>query len=516
MYDVIIIGAGVIGCILARELSRYKLKVLVLEKDWDVSMGATKANSGIIHGGYAEGPDTLKGRLCYPGRTRFDKLEEELSFGYRKTGSLVISADPSDAPALRGLKEQGEQNGVPDLRLLGRDEILSLEPNLNPAVIHALYCEGAGVCSPYEFAIALAENAAANGAEFRFCHPVTAVERLPGGFLVTAPRRLPPSMQARREGDGLIKQRNNLSSAAPGSAGHIFLSESKFKGRFVINCAGVYSDKVSRLAGADYFTIHPRKGEYILFTKGTGKVLNTVVFQMPTAFGKGILVTSTYHGNLMIGPDARDTGDPEDTSTEPENIKNILEKAKFTTDQFDVKQFLRTFSGLRAISSTHDFIIEETEVPGFINAAGIQSPGLTASPAIADRIITILADSGLDLPPNPGFNPVRQPIIIPKNMPMKEAVKLSELPPGRAERIICKCEQVTEKEVVDCLERGIPVITVDGVKRRTRAGMGFCQGSFCRKRVTEMLEARYGDNIIADEDIVHSGINRVTKKELLD
>ncbi|MEW8974015.1 MAG: NAD(P)/FAD-dependent oxidoreductase [Tissierellaceae bacterium] len=479
MYDVIIIGGGIIGTSIARELSKYNNKVLLLEKGIDVSMGATKANSAIVHGGYAESNSTLKGRLCYKGRIQFKRLNEELNFGFKETGSLVLNFQ-DNKETLERLMENGIKNGLDDLSIIGTKEIMEIEPNINPNVKWALYCKGAGVCSPYEMAIAMAENAIENGVELKLENEVLSIEKK----------------------DKLFRVKTN---------------EDTYYGKYVVNAAGLYSDRISKMVGVDDFEILPRSGEYILFTRGTGEAINTVLFQLPTKFGKGVLVTSTYYGNLLIGPDSSDDTERDDTSTHIDRIANIYNQALFIYDKIDPKKFIRSFTGIRARSSTDDFIIEETEVKGFINVAGIQSPGLTSSPAIADMIVEILKKAGLELIEDPNFNPYRKPIIEKK--PLKNFSKIKDkidLPLGSEGRIVCRCEQVLEEEIVDALHRGIKVKTVDGVKRRTRATMGWCQGDFCKPRVIEIMEREYGEKIDPQFDIEHSGVNRVQKSDLLD
>lgn len=479
MYDVIIIGAGIVGTTIARELSKSKAKVLILEKGIDVSMGATKANSAIVHGGFAEKHEALKGRLCYKGRVQFKRLDEELNFGFKETGSLVISMEDDKEP-LEKLMANGIKNGLDDLEIIGPDRIRELEPELTHDVKWALYCKGAGICSPYEMAIAMAENAIKNGVTLKLEHQVTGIEKDGDVFKVSTDRE-------------------------------------EFQGRYVVNAAGVYADEISKMVGVNNFEILPRSGEYILFTRGTGDPINTVIFQLPTKYGKGVLVASTYYGNLLIGPDASDEGGKEDTSTHIERVAKIYQQTKALYGKINSKQFIRSFTGIRARSSTDDFIIEESEVKGFINVAGIQSPGLTSSPAIAEMVIGILKDAGLEWEDNNDFDPYRKPIVTKKPLqPLKDIKEFIELPLGSKDRIVCRCEQVREDEIVDALHRGIRVKTVDGVKRRTRAGMGWCQGEFCKPRVIEIMEREYGEKIDPGFDIEHSGVNRVQKSDLLD
>lgn len=476
-YDVVIIGAGIVGTTIARQLSRYRLNILIVEKGIDVAMGATKANSAIVHGGYAEPHTTLKGRLCYAGRQAFARLNEELNFGFKESGSLVVTADDDPAPLYR-LLEQGRANRLTDLRIVSQDELREMEPQLTPDLKWGLLCEGAGVCSPYEMAIAMAENAIMNGAELKLESEVKAIGGSKGNFVVETP------------------------------------SES-FQTRYIINAAGVQADVVSQMVGLDDFSILPRSGQYLLFARGSGKAVNHVIFGLPTEKGKGILLTSTIYENLLIGPDASEQEDREDTSTDVQRMAAIYDTCKDLYPGLDAKQFLRSFTGIRARSSTDDFLIEETKVPGFIQVAGIQSPGLTASPAIAEMVEGLLVSSGLVLEPNPDFDPYRKPIIQHKELrPLREIKPLLDIP-SAPEKVICRCEQVTEGEIIDACGRGIPVKTIDGVKRRTRASMGWCQGTFCRPRIVEVMQ-RITDEFDARFDIEHSGVSRVEKSELLD
>ncbi|MEG0076061.1 MAG: NAD(P)/FAD-dependent oxidoreductase [Eubacterium sp.] len=479
MYDIVIIGAGIIGTSIARELSRYQLNIALLEKENDISMGSTKANSAIVHGGYAEAHAKVKGRLCYKGRTQFAKLNEELNFGFDPIGSLVLAFEEDQKKGLEDLMANGILNGLEDLELLDHDAIMSIEPHVNPEVKYALYCKGAGVCSPYEMAIALAENAVKNGVKL---------------FLETGVKDI------NRNGDDfdVISENGDI-----------------FNTHYVINAAGLYSDRISAMVGVDYFKILPRSGEYLLMVRGSGSAINQVLFQMPTKMGKGILVTPTYHGNLLIGPDAVNEGEA-DRDTHAERLLRIFKEATLTTDKLNIKQFIRSFTGVRAVSSTDDFIIEESTVPHFINVSGIQSPGITSSPAIAQMVRDILANAGLKLEADPNFDPYRKPIINRKELkPMKEILPLLDLPLGDQDRMICRCEQVSETTILDAMRRGIPVTTIDGIKRRTRAGMGWCQGTFCRPRVAEVMSKELGREINAEFDIEHSGVNRIGKNEIV-
>lgn len=453
MYDVCIIGSGVVGSAIARELSQYHLRIVMIERAEDVSQGASKANSGIVHGGYSARHGTLKAELCAAGNRMFDDWQNDLHFGLRRCGSLVLGFGDDDLAAIEALYENGLRNGARGLKILTASEVRVLEPNCSDRTKGALSCETAGVTSPYELTIALAENAVANGTVLLLNHAVKAIEAT----------------------DDFT----------------IFAGDKSIKAHFVINAAGVGSDEIARMVGVDNFRIKPRKGEYILFERGYGKLVNTVIFQTPTEKGKGILVTSTYHGNLMIGPNAEEVNDREDAGTTEERLKEIIVTARKSVPSFDLTKVITNFSGLRPTSSRKDFIIEESSVPRFVNVAGIDSPGLTSSPAIARQVLFILKDAGLTLARKSRFQPVRPPIIVPKSLTAAELKRRVKLPNG-PERIVCRCEQVSEAEILDAMNRGIPVDTTDAIKRRTRAGMGQCQGQFCRPRVKALLARELG------------------------
>ena len=486
MYDVLIIGAGIVGLAIARRLARYQLKIAVVEKEPDVAMGATKANSAIVHGGFAESHAKKKGQLCYQGRIQFSHLNNELNFGFRETGSLVITTNPDDLPALEALKANGIRNGLTDLEILGRDAILAREPALNPDVRYALLCRGAGICSPYGMAIAMAENALANGADLILNEAVMSIEQQPAE---RAPRRV-----------FLVRTSHRV-----------------FQTCYLINCAGIDSESVANLVSPAHFEIHPRSGEYLLFERDTGSLVNSVVFQMPTRMGKGILVTPTIYGNLLLGPDAIDEESGRDRSTHAARLAAIYRQGLLTSPGIDITRFLRSFTGVRAVASTDDFIIEMSPVHGFVHVAGIQSPGVTAAPAIADQVALMLEDAGLILTPDPTYQAYRPPLAVDQDKPrvtMAEAARLAQLP-GGPDRLICRCEQVAEQAIIECLKRGVPVATLDGVKRRTRASMGFCQGQFCRPRLIALLAERGYPMLDSLTDAERDGSVRVTKKELL-
>lgn len=476
MYDVIIIGAGVIGANIARELSKYNLDICILEKEEDVSCGSSKANSGIVHGGYSDEPGTLKAELCVKGNRMFEQLEKELNFGYRETGSLVVAFSDDEKKHLESLYRDGIANGVGGLEIIDGAEVRKMEPYLSKEVKWALYCKDSGICSPYEFTIALVENALENGVKLELNHEVTAIEKLESTFKVTTNKKA-------------------------------------FESKYIINASGVHSDRISRMIGVDDFNIIPRKGEYVIFNKDQSYLVKKVIFQVPTEKGKGILVTTTYHGNLMIGPDAQQVTHREDVSTDEDSIKAIVETAKKSVSDFDMKKALTSFAGVRPTNTRKDFIVEETKVKGFLNVTG-DSPGLTSSPAIAKKVLDILKNSGLNLEEKKDFKLYRKPIIIKKDEDFDGDVNSKE--PDK--HIICRCEKVTEAEIVDALGRGIKIKSIDAIKRRTRAGMGMCQGAFCSPRVRALIAKTLN---IKEEEVSQRGVkssdlhNRVKRIDIM-
>lgn len=446
MYDICIIGAGVVGANIARELAKYQVSVCLVEKEEDVSCGASKANSGIVHGGYSDEPGTVKAKLCVKGNRMYEALNKELNFGYRETGSLVLAFRDEDIKTLEKLYQFGIKNGVGGLAIIDGEKVRELEPYVSKDVKAALYCRNAGVTSPYEFVIALVENSIANGIELKLNTAVIGIEKVDDYFKIAT-------------------------------------NKEEIQAKYVINAAGVYCDKISSLVGIDDFHITPRRGQYVLLDKEQNYLANSVIFQVPTELGKGILVTTTYHGNLMIGPNAEEISDKDDVSTTEEVLEKIVETARMSVPDFDMKQAITSFAGNRPISSKKDWIIEESRISRFINLIGIDSPGLTASPAIALEVIEILKQAGLELNAKADFIPYRQPIIKVKDENFKGDIN-SKNPD---DHIICRCEQVTESEIIDALHRGIAIKSIDAIKRRTRAGMGKCQSGFCRSRVKEVI-----------------------------
>lgn len=464
MFDVTIIGTGVIGCAVARELSRYKLNTCVVEKNVDLANGTTKANSAIVHAGFDAKPETLKGKLNAKGNTMFDKLSEELDFPFKRNGSFVLCFDEKDMDGLRELKKKGEENGVPDLQILDGNEARKMEPNLSDEVVAALYAPTGGIVCPYEMTIALAENASTNGVEFRFETEVKGIEK---------------------SGEKYILKTN----------------KGDIETKLVINAAGLFSDEINNMVSERKIHIVPRKGEYCLFDKVVGDMVSKTIFQLPTKLGKGVLVTPTVDGNLLVGPNAVDLEDKNDLTTTREGIEDIVARASLSVKQIPMRQVITSFSGLRAHCTENDFIIGEPEdAKNFINAAGIESPGLSSAPAVAEMIRDMVV-AKLNPDKNADFNPIRKGIPKFREMNNEERKQLIAKD-ARYGKMVCRCETVTEGEIVNAIKRPLGATTLDGVKKRTRAGMGRCQSGFCSTKIVEILSRELG---IARTDVTKFG-----------
>lgn len=449
MYDVVIIGAGVIGCSIARELSKFNLKTIVIEKETDVASGTTKANSAIVHAGFDAKPDKLKGKLNAKGNLLFDKLSEELDFPFKRNGSFVLCFDKNDLYKLEKLKEQGIANGVPNIEILDGDKVREMEPKISEEVVGALYAPTGGIVCPYEMTIALAENAFSNGVEFKFENEVKSI----------------------------VKQEENFVIAT---------NKERIEAKVIINAAGLFADKINNMVSEEKFNIIPRKGEYCLFDKNVGTMIEKTIFQLPTNLGKGVLVTPTVDGNLLVGPNAVDIEDKEDLDTTKEGLDEIIEKAKKSIKILPMNQIITSFSGLRARTETDDFIIGECkDVPGLINVASIESPGLSSAPAIAIMVKEV-AIGILKPEKNERYNPIRKAITKFREIDNEARKKLIGERPEYG-RIVCRCETVTEGEIIDAINRPLGAKSLDAVKRRTRAGMGRCQAGFCSTRILDIL-----------------------------
>jgi glycerol-3-phosphate dehydrogenase len=449
MYDVAIIGAGITGTSIARELSKYDLKLCVIEKEIDISMGATKANSAIVHAGFDAKPGTLKAKLNAPANAMFDQLSKELDFHFMRNGSLVLAFEEKDIEHLKHLLWQGEQNGVPDLQILDKESLHKLEPNVSDNAYAALYAPTGGIVCPYEMAIGLAENAYENGVEFFFENKVLDIKKSDTGYT-------------------------------------IITDKAAFESKLVINAAGVYADKLNNLVSNRKIEIIPRRGEYCVFDKEVGDYVHNTIFQLPTKLGKGVLVTPTVDGNLLIGPNAVDIDDKDNTETTREGLEEILSKASLSVKQIPYHAIIASFTGLRARSLEDDFIIGEApDAKGFINAAGIESPGLTSAPAIGVMVREIVCNI-LNPKEKSSFNPIRKGIARFSEMSDEERQSVIKENPAYG-NVICRCETVTEGEILAAIHRPLGARTLDSIKRRTRAGSGRCQAGFCTTRVLEIL-----------------------------
>lgn len=454
MYDVVIIGAGVSGSASARELSRYRLKVCVVEKEEDVCCGTSKANSGIVHAGFDAPKGSLMAKLNVEGNQMMEALSKELDFHFKKNGSLVVCLHEEEMPNLQALYERGVANGVKDLRIVGREELVKLEPNISDEAVAALYAPTGGIVCPFGMNIALAENAAANGVEFKFDTEVKGFEK--------------------RGENWIIKT-----------------SQGNIETRYVVNAAGVYADVFHNMVSEKKIHITPRRGDYCLLDRATEGFVTHTIFKLPGKYGKGVLVSPTVHGNTLVGPTAIDIENKEGTNTTQEGIDELIRKGGATVKGLPIRQVITSFAGLRAHEEGHEFIIGEAEgAKGFIDCAGIESPGLTSAPAIGKMIADIVKDL-TKAEPNPNFTGTRKGILDPRTLRKEERAALIKEKPEYG-NIICRCEMISEGEIMDAINRPLGAKSLDGVKRRTRAGMGRCQSGFCSPRTIEILARERG------------------------
>ena len=449
MYDVIIIGAGVSGSAVARELSRYRIKVCVLEKEEDVCCGTSKANSGIVHAGYDAAEGSLMAKLNVRGNEMMDALARNLDIPFKRTGSLVICLHEEDQPQLQTLYERGGRNGVPGLRILEREELKDMEPNISDEACAALYAPTAGIICPFELNIAMAENAAMNGVEFRFNTEVQDLKPTEKGW-------------------------------------EIHTSQGVCETRYVVNAAGVYADVFHNIVSKNKIHITPRRGDYCLLDKSAGSHVGRTIFALPGKYGKGVLITPTVHGNLLVGPTAVDIEDKEGTNTTKEGLDEIIKKAGMNIKNLPMKQVITSFAGLRAHEDGHEFLIGEVEdARGFIDCAGIESPGLTSSPAIGEMVGNLLRDK-MNLEEKEDFISIRKGVLNPDTLDREQRNLLIQEKPEYG-NIVCRCEMITEGEIIDAIQRPLGARSLDGVKKRTRVGMGRCQTGFCSPKTMEIL-----------------------------
>lgn len=463
MFDVIVIGGGVTGCAVARELSRYNWKVALLERASDVCEGTSKANSGIVHAGYDAKPGTKKAWLNLEGSRMMEGLSRELDFSYRRSGSMVLCFDEKDRQALRKLYDQGVKNGVEGLQILEGEQVRELEPNVSANVVAALYAPTAGIVCPFGLTIALAENAAVNGVKFYLNTEVQKIEK--GSFADCGGKDFPVY--------------------------RLFSTQGIFEAKAVVNAAGVYADRFHNMVSGHKIHIIPRKGEYCLMDKKAGNYVKHTLFQLPTKYGKGVLVTPTVHGNLLAGPTAADVEDPEAVNTTGEGLEELLKRASLSVRNLPSRQVITSFAGLRAHEEQGDFVLGQPEdAPGFFDAAGIESPGLTCAPAIGKYLAGAVREY-LPAEEKSDFIAVRKGIPNMETASFEERQRLIAENPAYA-KVVCRCELVTEGEILDAIHRPLGATTLDGIKRRTRAGMGRCQAGFCAPGTVEVLARELG------------------------
>lgn len=454
-FDVVIIGAGVTGCAIARELSRYDLRIGVLEKEEDVCSGTSKANSAIVHAGFDAEPGKLKARFNVEGSRMMSALSEELDFDYKQNGSLVLCFAEEEMPALQKLYERGLENGVEGLKLLTGDEARQMEPNVTDHVVGALYAPTGAIVCPFGLTIALAENACDNGVEFKF---LTKIEDIR------------PVANDKITGYELHTNHGLITS------------------KYVINAAGVYADEIHNMVSEEKLHITPRKGDYCLLDKEAGTHVSHTIFQLPGKLGKGILVSPTVHGNLITGPTAVNLSDDEKelTATTAEELSDVMEKSAISVKNIPFRQVITSFSGLRAHEDGNDFVIGEVkDAEGFFDAAGIESPGLSSAPAIGKYLAEMVADK-VGAVKKENWNGKRKGIIRPNELSFEERAVLVKENPAYG-NIICRCEGVSEGEIVDAITRTLGASSLDGIKRRVRQGMGRCQAGFCTPKTIEIL-----------------------------
>ncbi len=454
MYDVIIIGGGICGAAIAMYLSKYDINCCLLEKENDVAVGTTKANSGIVHAGYDPEPETLMARLNVRGNELTEEFCKKMGVPYKKCGSMVVSFNSEDEEHIHKLYERGIINGVRGMEIINREELLKREPNLSEKVTGALFAPSGAVVNPWRLCLAMCETAAENGVEFHLECPVTSIEKLPTSFIVTA-------------------------------------GDQKFEGKYIVNAAGLYADKIAEMVGANDFEIRPSKGQYYLLDKTSNWLVNSVIFQCPTEKGKGVLVSPTAEGNIIVGPNAESGNLRDDVSTTREGLEFVAEQAYKTTEKINYRENIRSFAGLRANSDQKDFIIGESAmVRHFINVAGIKSPGLSSAIAIGEYLIDVLSDCGLIMYQKHDWR-YAKPQMCFAELSNEEKAELCKKNPKYG-NIVCRCNTVTEGEIIDALNSHIKPRTLDGIKRRTGSGMGRCQGGFCGEKIHEILCKYYG------------------------
>ena len=454
MEDIIIIGGGAVGAFVARSLSRYELNVLVLEKENDVGDATSMANSAIVHSGYDPVPGTKKAHFNVEGNRMFPKLCEELDVEFEQCGSITLAIEDKQLPMLEELKKRGELNGVP-VELLSGEEVLKREPNVTPEVKAGLLCPSAGIVNPFTLVSHAFENALDNGVKLHLGEGVTDIKKLGDHFEVKT-------------------------------------DKGTYEAKVVINCAGVKSQEIAAMVDDITWTVNPRKGEYFVLDHFKPGFVNAVLFPLPSEKGKGVLVTHTTSGNYLVGPSSEWVEDKDDHSTDSLTLANVRSQATSMVPNIPFREQIRVFAGLRATPSTHDFIIEESaQTPGFINCAGIESPGLVSSPAIGEYVATKLVGKILPLKEKTSYNPCIKKYVVMSRLSQQEKQRVIKENPHYGE-MICNCEKVSLGEIEDVLSRSLPCLTIKAVKKRTRAGFGKCQGGFCQPKVLFLLAKKLG------------------------
>ena len=452
MFDVAIIGAGVVGSLIARRLSAYDIRICVLEKENDVAMGSTRANSAIVHAGFDAKEGSLKARFNVLGSEMMEQTAKELGVKYNRNGSLVIGFDEDDRKTLHELLARGNANGVRGLRIIEGDELWKLEPKLSKNVLCALYAPTGAIICPYELAIAAIGNAMDNGAELKLNFEVSAMEKKEGFWEIRS-------------------------------------GKENVRAKFIINAAGIFSDRIAKMAGDASFEIRPRRGEYILLDKECGSMLKSTVFRTPSKMGKGILVSPTVDGNLLLGPTSEDIEDKSDKKTTAEGFAKVIKEANENVEDLPMNKTITSFCGLRAVGSTGDFIINSPK-ENFINVAAIESPGLTSAPAIAEYVAGILSEM-TELSEKDTYDPIRKPMHWFRELSLEEKNEVIKSD-GTFGKIICRCEEITEGEILEAIRTNPKPRDLDGVKRRTRSQMGRCQGGFCSPQIVGILSCELG------------------------
>lgn len=472
MYDVAIIGAGVVGSAIARELSRYHANICVIEKEEDVCNGTSKANSAIIHAGFDAKPGSLKAKLNVRGNELMSNLSEELDIPFTRNGSIVVCTKDQDRNGLDDLLEKAKLNGVPDCRIIEREELIEMEPNLADDVTCALLAPTGGIVCPFHMTMAFAENANINGVTFYLNTKVTNIVKSENGYKIETLHTDSDKKEA-------------------------------YEAKVVINAAGVYADELNNMVSEHKLHITARKGEYCLLDKDAGSHVKHTIFQLPSKMGKGVLVTPTVHGNLLVGPTAVDVEDKEALNTTGEGLASLAVTSALSVKNVPMRQVITSFSGLRAHEDGNDFVIGEApDAKGFVNVAGIESPGLSSAPAIGEMVADLVKDM-LSLKEKDNFVATRKGIVRPEELTLEERNALIKEQPAYG-NIICRCEMISEGEILDAIHRPLGARSLDGVKRRTRAGMGRCQSGFCSPRTMEILERELKMSMF---DITKNGVS---------